>query len=165
MRVAKPHELKSRAVPVMTASMSEDELSNWFPVRFQDIVDPLATLEPSKGALVQLDAGPYVVLYYGRDSKCLTVRIAEGMNASKFLADFFREVPRIASRVLWHRPDVMLPRIPSRARPKTSTARQREVVVRASTRQAVARSSSSAAPKRNAPQRGVAQRRGSSRKK
>ena len=110
MRAAKPHELKEHALPVMTARISEAELNKWFPVPFQEITDPWATPEPSKGALVKLDAGHYFVLYFGEDSKQLTLRIAPNVDASTFLASFFREVPLPRSRVLWRRPGVRLPR-------------------------------------------------------
>jgi len=110
MRAAKPDELKENAVPVMTAHISESELLKWFPVTFQDITDPWATPEPSKGALIKLDAGDYVVVYWGHDSKELTVNIPSATDASAALASFFREVPIPRSRVLWRRADARLPR-------------------------------------------------------
>ncbi len=110
MRRAKPHELKTNAVPVMTARLSETELSKWVPVPFDEITDPLATPEPSKGALVRLDAGGYVVLYYGKESGQLIVEVPETTDGSTLVAAFFREVPLPASRVLWHRPDVRIPK-------------------------------------------------------
>ena len=111
MRQAKPQELKTRAVPVMTARLSEAELLRWVPVTFEEITDPLATPEPSKGALIRLDAGGYIVLYYGKDSQQLIVEIPENtQDSSALLAQFFREIPLPASRVLWHRPDIHLSR-------------------------------------------------------
>lgn len=110
MRTAKPIELKENAFPVMTAKLSEVELTRWFPVAFQEISDPWAAPEPSKGALVKLDAGEYVVLDYGKDSKQLTVRIPSALDASACLASLFREVPLPRSRILWRRADVRLPR-------------------------------------------------------
>jgi len=110
MRRAKPQELKTRAVPVMTARLSEAELLEWLPVRFDDIDDPLATPEPSKGALIELDSGVHVVVYYGKDSQQLTVEIPETTrDSSAVLASFFNEVPLPTSRVLWHRTDTKLP--------------------------------------------------------
>jgi hypothetical protein len=109
MRQAKPHELKTRAVPAMTARISETELLKWVPVQFEEITDPWATPEPSKGALIKLDAGDYVVLYYGKISGQLIVEIPENTSdSSALLADFFNEVPLPKSRILWHRPDVKL---------------------------------------------------------
>ena len=120
MRRARPHELKTRAVPVMTARMSEAELLKWMPVPFDDIDDPLATPEPSKGALIRLDNGAYVVAYYGKDSNQLTLEIPEATrDSSEIVESFFREVPLPLSRVLWHRSDIKLP---SRSR-RTTTAK------------------------------------------
>jgi hypothetical protein len=110
VRAASPDELKENAFPVMTARLSEGELRNWFPVPFQEITDPWAAPEPSKGALIKLDAGEYVVLDYGRDSSQLTVSIPSGLDASACLASLFREAPIPRSRVLWRRPDARLPR-------------------------------------------------------
>ena len=111
MRTAKPDELKETAFPVMTARLSETELGEWFPVSFEDVTDPWAAPEPSKGALVKLDAGEYVVLDYGRESEQLIVRIPANLDPSSFLASFFREVPMPRSRVLWHREGARMPRI------------------------------------------------------
>ena len=111
MRRAKPHELKTHAVPIMTARMSEAELGRWFPVRFEEISDPLEAAEPSKAALVQLEGGAFVVLYYGKESKQLIVEIPESTkDSSALLAAFFEEVPVPLSRVLWHRPDAEVPK-------------------------------------------------------
>jgi hypothetical protein len=110
MRAATPDELRENAFPVMTAKLTEHELTEWFPISFQEIDDPWAAPEPSKGALVKLDAGEYVVLDYGKDSSQLTVRIPTGMDASECLASLFREVPLPRSRVLWRRADARLPR-------------------------------------------------------
>jgi hypothetical protein len=110
MRRAGPHELTTRAYPVMTARISEAELEQWLPVPFDDIDDPLAAPEPSKGALVQLEAGSYIVVYYGKDSGQLFVEIPETTkDSSALIADFFREVPLPIARVLWHRSDITLP--------------------------------------------------------
>lgn len=115
MRQAKPHELKTRAVPAMTAKITETELLNWVPVQFEEITDPWATPEPSKGALIKLDAGGYVVLYYGKDSQQLIVEIPENTpDSSALLSAFLSEVPVPKSRILWHRPDVKLS-MPKRA--------------------------------------------------
>jgi len=110
MRRAGPQELTTRAYPVMTARISEAELDQWLPVPFDDIDDPLAAAEPSKGALVQLEAGSYIVVYYGKDSGQLFVEIPDTTrDSSALIADFFREVPLPISRVLWHRSDITLP--------------------------------------------------------
>lgn len=110
MRGAKPNELQEHAQPVMTARISDAELEKWFPVAFESITDNWATPEPSKGALVKLDAGDYFVLYFGEDSKQLTLRIAPSVDASAFLVSFFSEVPLPPSRVVWRRPGTRLPK-------------------------------------------------------
>lgn len=110
MRVAKPNELKSHAFPILTAQVSESELEKWFPVRFQQITDPQEAPEPSKAALIKLDAGDYFVLYYGEISKQLMLRIPEASDASAFLSALFREVPLPRTRILWRREDARLPR-------------------------------------------------------
>ena len=110
MRTAKPNELRENAFPVMTAELSEVELTKWFPVSFHEISDPWAAPEPSKGALIKLDAGEYVVLDYGKESRQLTVRIPTALDASACLASLFREVPIPRSRILWRRADVRLPK-------------------------------------------------------
>jgi hypothetical protein len=122
MRQAKPHELKTRAVPAMTARISETELLKWLPVQFEEITDPWATPEPSKGALIKLDTGGYVVVYYGKDSGQLTIEIPENTkNSSTLVSRFLREVPLPLSRILWHRPDITLSKRSQVARPTNAT--------------------------------------------
>ncbi|HEY0141786.1 MAG TPA: hypothetical protein VGF48_12885 [Thermoanaerobaculia bacterium] len=94
----------------MTARLSEAELERWLPVPFQEITDPFAAAEPSKGALLQLDSGHYFVVYWGRDSEQLTVRIARAVEPSFFLDAFLREVPLPRERVSWVREGARLPR-------------------------------------------------------
>ena len=126
MRRAKPHELQTRALPVMTARLSEDELLVWLPVHFDEIDDPLATPEPSKGALIQLDNGAYVVVYYGKSSNQLTLEIPETTSdSSALVASFFHEVALPVSRVLWHRSDTKLPKRQRRAMAATATSNVR----------------------------------------
>lgn len=110
MRAAKPHELKTYAVPIMTARISEAELRNWFPVPFEQITDPSATPEPSMGALVKLDRAGYVVVYYGQISEQLTLRVPQTTKGPAFIEAFFNEVPLPKSRIVWCRPDAELPK-------------------------------------------------------
>jgi hypothetical protein len=110
MRVAKPDELTTHAYPVLAAAISEAELSRWFPVAFHDITDPQEAPEPSKAALIKLDAGEYCVLYYGELSNQLMLRIPTSTDASTFLDALFREVPLPRSRIVWRRQDARLPR-------------------------------------------------------
>lgn len=118
MRAAKPDEMKTHAYPVLAAAISEAELSKWFPVPFQHITDPQEAAEPSKAALIELDAGESFVLYYGELSNQLMLRIPTSTDASAFLRSFFREVPLPRGRILWRRKDA---RIPSHIAAKTLT--------------------------------------------
>jgi len=97
----------------MTAQITERELRKWMPVPFERIDDPWAVREPSKAALIQLGSGAYVVVWYGETSQQLLLEIPEtGVDGTQVLVDFFGEVPLPRSRVLWHRPDVVLPKKP-----------------------------------------------------
>ena len=117
MRLAEPHELTTPAIPVLAAHLSEDELSRLVPIRFKDITDPLETREPAKGALVQLQTGGYVVLFYGCSSNELSVEFPNVSNLTRRVIEFLHEVPLPLSRVFWHRPDVELrqPRLAEKA--------------------------------------------------
>jgi hypothetical protein len=108
MRSARPEELKHAANPMLTASLSESELAEWFPVAFEEITDPWATPEPSKGALVRLDSDEYIVIYWGHDSSELTVETPNVIPDKHVLASLLREVPQLESRILWQRPDKRL---------------------------------------------------------
>jgi len=110
MRRAKPHELMDPAVPVITAHVSQAELTKWLPIPFDSIDDPLQAPEPSLGALAQLEAGGYVVLTYGKESEQLIVEFpVNTRNRTALLAQFFHEVPMPVSRVLWHQKGTRLP--------------------------------------------------------
>lgn len=109
MHVAKPEELTSYALPVLTAQVSDAELAEWFPVPFEEIENPDATPEPSRGALLRLSTGELFVIYFGRVSKQLTLRLPPTSHESAVVESFLREVPLPLSRVIWHRPDVELP--------------------------------------------------------
>jgi len=110
MRVGKPDELKVQAFPVLTARISETELSKWFPVSFHYLTDPQETPEPSKAALIRLEQGEYFVLYWGELSKQLKLEIPAATDPSGFLDAFFREVPLPRGRILWRRQGARLPR-------------------------------------------------------
>jgi hypothetical protein len=120
MRVAEPNELQTHAYPLLAAAISEAELATWFPVPFHHITDPQEAAEPSKGAVIRLEAGEYFVLYYGELSNQLMLRIPTSADAAAFLRSFFREVPLPRSRILWRRQDA---RLPSNIAANTVTAR------------------------------------------
>lgn len=110
MRAGKPDELKVQAFPVLTASISETELSKWFPVPFHYLTDPQETPEPSKAALIRLEQGEFFVLYWGEWSRQLKLEIPAATDPSGFLDAFFREVPLPRGRILWRRQGARLPR-------------------------------------------------------
>ena len=124
MRATEPNDLRAHAFPILTARVSESELTKWFPVRFQRINDPQEAPEPSKAALIKLDTGDYFVLYYGEISKQLMLRIPEASDASAFLSALFREVPLPRRRILWRREDARLPRHIAANRVTAPTARR-----------------------------------------
>jgi hypothetical protein len=110
MRRARPDELTARTRPLFTAQMAAEELQQWLPVPFDEIDDPFAAAEPSKGALVELDSGDYLVVHYGLTSGQLMVEAVEE-GASMVLQAFFDEVPLPLARVLWHREGTELPTV------------------------------------------------------
>ncbi|HET7433539.1 MAG TPA: hypothetical protein VFN10_02370 [Thermoanaerobaculia bacterium] len=124
MRLAEPHELTTHAYPVLTAAISDSELRKWFPVTFQRITDPEEAAEPSKAAVVRLDAGEYFVAYYGELSNQLILRIPTSSDPSRFLNALLSEVPLPRARVVWRRHDAEFPRRIA-ARTVTAPARTR----------------------------------------
>lgn len=134
MRIAQADELQVNALPVLSAQISESELSKWFPFKLHRLTHPQEVPEPSKAALIRLDTGDYFVLFWGEISNQMILRIPEATNASKFLSAFFKEVPLPRSRILWRRSDARLPRqfaakemsVPRRAkRPATTSGKTR----------------------------------------
>jgi hypothetical protein len=120
MRTADPSELTTPAIPVLAARLSETELSRLVPVQFKDmqfkdITDPEQTREPAKAALIRLDSGAYVVLFYGRESKELTVEFPSNADLERSVLAFLQEVRLPLSRVFWHRPEVSVAPLPERS--------------------------------------------------
>jgi hypothetical protein len=100
--------------------LSEAELADLVPVEFQDINDPDATAEPSKGALIQLAAGPFVVLFYGKESGRLVLESPVSASAVRNVRSFLEEVPIPLSKIFWKRPDVLT--VFSEAKPAANAA-------------------------------------------
>lgn len=127
MRRAEPNELMDPAVPVITARLSKAELTEWLPIPFEAIDDPLQAPEPSLGALAQLDAGGYVVLTYGKDSEQLIVEFpVTTRNRTALLTQFFREVPIPLSRILWRQKGTRLPQRQTAGRAVTARGEKRK---------------------------------------
>ena len=127
MRAAKPQELKTHAYPVLSAAISPAELAKWFPIPFHHITDPQEAAEPSRAAVVKLDAGDFFVLAYGEISNQMMLRIPTSSDPSQFLQSFFREVPLPRGRIVWRREDARLPRtVATKTVTTASLGRQRK---------------------------------------
>ncbi len=100
MRRAKAEELKSEAIPVLTAHLSEPEFRNFFPVE-TDELDALAEAEPSIGALIQLECGSYVVVIYGKTTGTMKLLLPQGTEPGRGLDAVLAEVPLPLHCVEW----------------------------------------------------------------
>jgi hypothetical protein len=109
MRRAKPDELTTEAFAVLTVEVSEPEFKKLFPVDMEEI-DPHAEPEPSVGALVQLQSGPYVVVIYGKESHTMKVLVPDGTDPIKGIEQVLAEVPIPKRRILWRYERKRVPR-------------------------------------------------------
>ena len=100
MRRASPEELNENARPVALLRLSQDRLRELFPVELSE-TDPLSAPEPSIGGLVQLDSGPYAVVIYGKGTGETEVSMPVSAPLARYWAAFLREVPLIASEIVW----------------------------------------------------------------
>lgn len=100
MRRARPAELQEDAVPALVLSVDPHRLRELFPVRFSR-VDSLAEPEPSKGALIQLDSGPYAVVMYGTETGRATISLPAASNVRRTLAALLRETPIHRDEIEW----------------------------------------------------------------
>lgn len=100
MRRAQPNELQEDAVPAMVLQTSKQRLRELFPVRFS-AMDTFAEAEPSRGALLQLNDGPFVVVIYGTLSHRTTVSVPVSANVRKTIQSLVREVGITRDDILW----------------------------------------------------------------
>lgn len=100
MRRARPEELSEDASPIALLHLSRERLEELFPVEFSD-VDPLAAAEPSIGALVQLESGPYAVVMHGKTTGDTEVSLPVSAQMARNWAAFLREVPLVANEIVW----------------------------------------------------------------
>ena len=100
MRRANAEELKSEAIPVLTAHLSEREFRKFFPVE-TDELDAFAEPEPSVGALIQLECGSYVVVIYGRTTGTMKLLLPKGTEPGSGLDAVLAEVPLPPDCVRW----------------------------------------------------------------
>jgi hypothetical protein len=98
MRRADPQELREDARPALLLSLSEKRLSELFPVPFSSME---SEPEPSKGALVQLASGNYIVVAYGAVTRRATVSFPVSVDVHDAIEALLREVALQPSEVLW----------------------------------------------------------------
>jgi hypothetical protein len=92
--------LSEDAIPVLVLSVDEQRLHELFPVRFSR-VDALAEPEPSTGALIQLDSGPYAVVMYGQETGRATISFPATADVRLALAALVREMAISRSEIEW----------------------------------------------------------------
>lgn len=100
MRRARATEMNEDAVPALVLSVDERRLRELFPVRFSR-VEPLAEPEPSTGALIQLDSGPYAVVMYGKETGRATISFPATADVRRALAALVREIAIQRSEIEW----------------------------------------------------------------
>jgi hypothetical protein len=100
MRRARPDELSEDARPIALLRLSRARLEELFPVEFSE-VDSLAAAEPSIGAMVQLESGPYAVVMHGKTTGDTEVSLPVSAPMALHWAAFLREVPLIANEIVW----------------------------------------------------------------
>lgn len=101
MRYAQPSELTENVVPVLQLRLSERQFDAMFPVKTVDL-DPLAAPEPSRGALIQLDSGSYVVVTYGEVTHLAVVEVPRSAHAPKVIRELFSEIDVPSSVIEWN---------------------------------------------------------------
>lgn len=100
MRRADPEELREDVRPGLLLSVSEDRLRELFPVGFTALA-PAAEPEPSKGALVRLGSGHYVVVVYGTVTERATVSFPVSADVHRVMDALLGEVPLQSSEIVW----------------------------------------------------------------
>jgi hypothetical protein len=100
MRRTHPEELSEDARPIALLRLSRERLEELFPVEFSE-VDPLAAAEPSIGALIQLESGPYAVVMHGKTTGDTEVSLPVNAPMARHWAALLREVPLIANEIVW----------------------------------------------------------------
>jgi hypothetical protein len=138
MRYAKPHELRESVVPVLQLRLSNRQFAEMFPVRTVDL-DPLASAEPSRAALVRLNSGSYLVITYGEVSHRAVVEVPRSADPSVVVRELLSEVTMPASAIEWKREDVLPPaQMPrSAAASKVQSARKKTAAKAAKNRTAL----------------------------
>ena len=100
MRRARATEMNEDAVPALVLSVDAHRLRELFPVRFSRVA-PLAEPEPSTGALIQLDSGPYAVVMYGKETGRATISFPASADVRRALAALVREAGIRRDEITW----------------------------------------------------------------
>jgi hypothetical protein len=100
----------------LTALVLPGEMEEWFPVKLQPVSHPYEGREPCRAALIQLDAGPYAVLFWGERSKMLMLQVAPTLDPTEFVSTLLQEVPLPTERIRWCRSHAYHPRRVRRVR-------------------------------------------------
>jgi hypothetical protein len=118
------------AVPALVLSVDERRLRELFPVRFSR-VDALAEPEPSTGALIQLDSGPYAIVMYGKETGRATISFPATADVGRALAALIRETTIRRNEIEWvDEPAKASLRLIGRAEPATLPRTSRDLLVR-----------------------------------
>jgi len=120
-------------------------MARHFPVAF-DEMDTFSEPEPSEGALVQLESGPFAVVVWGKSTGRLTVSLPEKADAGKVIPALLEEARLPAGAITWRadqaspaRARVSLARVlrgrpPSRPRPGSQAKAAKKALTKASHR-------------------------------
>ena len=104
MRRARPDELNEDAIPVLVLQLSESRLQQLFPVRLS-AVEPFAEAEPSRGALVQLKGGSYLIVMFGEITHRATLSLPVSAAIDKAVTEILDEIPIQSAEVAWAAPE------------------------------------------------------------
>src|SRR5262245_24521382 len=100
MRYAQPNELTEDVVPVLQLRLSDQAFDTLFPVKTVNLA-PLAAPEPSRGALIRLDSGSYVVVTYGQVTHRALVEVPGSADAPNVVQELLSEIDMPTSAIEW----------------------------------------------------------------
>ena len=99
MRRASPNESLIDETVILELPISEDIFKQLFPIDIDEL-DVLAAPEPSLGAMIQLEAGTYLVVIYGKITQSLTILKPPNDDTEAVLNALFNEVPQLRPKAL-----------------------------------------------------------------
>ena len=105
MQRAKPEALNEEVIPVLQASIAQEQLRQLVPVTMEDL-DPLSEPEPSIGTLIQLKSGDLVVATYGLKTGNLLLQVPKSKLVSEAIAilmqAILKEIPIETKDITWY---------------------------------------------------------------